>query len=127
MASYRRRRTSLVRTFWVYRRVVALAIVLGLILWFIVINQQAVTVYFPFRLGQLNSSAGVLILLSVLAGTVVGALLTGLVMALRHHRRASKHDHEDTSKPYPIDERPPADYAAKTTEGFEDVPWAEKQ
>ena len=52
MASpYKRRRPSLVRNFWVYRKLIALAMVLGLMLWFIWANNAPVTVSFPFRLG----------------------------------------------------------------------------
>ena len=52
---YKRRRPSIIRNFWVYRRLIGSAILLGLMLWFIWANDTAVTVAFPFRLGQLNS------------------------------------------------------------------------
>src|SRR5262252_1732122 len=71
MASpYKRRRPSIVRNFWVYRRVVGLAMVLGLMLWFIWANNAPVTVSFPFRLGTLTSTTGLVILLSALVGSV---------------------------------------------------------
>jgi uncharacterized integral membrane protein len=119
-----RRRASLPRTFWVYRRLIALAMLLGLILWFIVINRQAVTVYFPFGLGKIDSSTGIVILLSAFAGSVVTALTTGLILTIRRHRHP-----EGTplfGKPDPLadlpEDRPPPDYAVKTTEGFPDSP-----
>ena len=46
------------------------ALVLGLMLWFIWANNEPVTVAFPFRLGQLTSTVGVVILLSALVGSV---------------------------------------------------------
>ena len=51
---YKRRRPSIVRNFWVYRRLVGLAVVLGLMLWFIWANNAPVTVAFPFGLGTLH-------------------------------------------------------------------------
>lgn len=119
-----RRRASLPRTFWVYRWLIALAMVLGLILWFIIINRQAVTVYFPFGVGKIESSTGVVILMSVFGGSVVTSLLTGLILTIRRHRQPGGASHTgklDPSRDFP-DDRPPPDYAAKTTEGFPDSP-----
>ena len=48
---YKRRRPSIVRNFWVYRRLIGSAVLLGLMLWFIWANDAAVTVAFPFGLG----------------------------------------------------------------------------
>ena len=46
MASpYKRRRPSLVRNFWVYRRVVGLAMALGLMLWFIWAGASGANLY----------------------------------------------------------------------------------
>lgn len=119
-----RRRASLPRTFWVYRWLIALAMVLGLILWFIVINRQAVTVYFPFGIGKIDSSTGVVILLSTFGGSVVTALMTGLVLTIRRHRHPGGASF--FSKLEPISElpedRPPPDYAVKATEGFPESP-----
>ncbi len=126
MASpYRRRRPALLRNFWVYRYLIAAAFVLGVILWFILINNTAVAVTFPFRLGKVESSAGVLILLSALAGSLATALLMTLGFAVHRLRRpgdpAGKGEGPLDELP---DERPPTDYAARTTEGFTDAPWA---
>src|SRR5580704_1415021 len=66
---YKRRRPSLVRNFWVYRRLVGLAMVLGLMLWFIWANNAKVTVFFPFGLGTYESRLGLIILLSALVGS----------------------------------------------------------
>ena len=66
---YKRRRPSILRNFWVYRRLVLVAMVLGLLLWFIWANNEQVTVAFPFRLGKVTSSVGVIILTSALVGS----------------------------------------------------------
>jgi uncharacterized integral membrane protein len=119
-----RRRASLPRTFWVYRWLIALAMVLGLILWFIVINRQAVTVYFPFGLGKIDSSAGVVILMSAFGGSVVTALTTGLILTIRRHRHPGGTTFFGKSEPLGDlpEDRPPPDYAVKTTDGFPELP-----
>ena len=68
---YKRRRPSIIRNFWVYRRLIGTAVLLGLMLWFIWANNDQVTVAFPFGLGKLTSTTGVVILLSML-GRFVG-------------------------------------------------------
>src|SRR3954469_7519076 len=123
---YRRRRPSILRNLWVYRRLIGSAILLGLTLWFIWANDTAVTVAFPFRLGSLNSRLGVVILLSAL----VGSLLTFLVMTFLFTMRRIRGPHGASSTVEPraatgLDEdRPPPDYAAKTTDGFSNPPWS---
>ena len=118
MGSPYRRRPSLIRTFWLYRYLIAAAVVLGLLLWFIWSNDAPVTVYFPFRLGQLGSTAGVVILLSALAGSLVTILMIGLIVAVRRIRRPAAPGVDETTPALPED-RPPSDYAAKTPEGFQ--------
>jgi uncharacterized integral membrane protein len=120
---YRGRRPSLVRNFWVYRRLVALAFVLGLMLWFIWANDARVTVAFPFGLGTLTSTTGLVILLSALLGSVITALAMTLFLALRRASAASPRP-ADVEAPRPGEDRPPADYAAKTTEGFPESRWS---
>ena len=78
---YKRRRRSLIRNFWVYRRLIGSAVLLGIMLWFIWANNTAVTVAFPFRLGHLNSSLGMVILLSAVFGSLVTFLIMTVVMA----------------------------------------------
>jgi uncharacterized integral membrane protein len=116
MASpYKRRRPSIVRNFWVYRRLVGLALVLGLMLWFIWANNSAVTVAFPFRLGKLESTLGLVILLSALVGSIATALTMTLVYAWRRVHSSGSPPHDDEIAPLP-DDRPPAGYAAKASE-----------
>jgi hypothetical protein len=74
-------------------------------------------------LGQLTSTTGIVILLSALVGSLATILLTTVFFALRRLR--STQNPQDTSNPHdlPID-RPPPDYAAKTTEGFPNAHWS---
>ena len=121
---YKRRRPSLIRNFWVYRRLVALAIVLGVLLWFMLINNTAVTVVFPFRLATVSSTTGIVILISALVGSLATALVMTLLRALRRHRDPESRpaaDRRDLTG-----ELPPSDYAARTNEGFPDAPWSGK-
>ena len=83
---YRRRRPSIIRNVWVYRRLIGSAILLGLMLWFVWANDTAVTVAFPFRLGQLKSSVGVVILLSAVLGSLMTFLTMTVVLATRKLR-----------------------------------------
>jgi uncharacterized integral membrane protein len=119
-----KRRPSLVRTFWIYRYLIAAAMALGLLLWFVLINNAPVTVYFPFRMGQLASTAGIVILLSTLAGSLATALVIALWLAVRKIQGSATQGQEAEAEGSTlIDDRPPTDYASKTTEGFSDANW----
>jgi uncharacterized integral membrane protein len=120
---YKRRQPSLLRNFWVYRWLILLAFVLGLMLWFVVINNTRVTVYFPFRVGEITSRLGIVILLAALAGSVVTATAMTLVIAIRRHRTAAPEPKDVKTADY-AEDRPPAGYAAKTQEGFSDAHWS---
>jgi len=120
---YKRRKPSIIRNFWVYRRLIGTAILLGLMLWFIWANHEPVTVSFPFGLGKLTSTTGVVILLSALVGSLVTILVTTLIFAIRRIR--SPHVlHDQPGPTATAADRPPADYAAKTTEGFPNAHWS---
>jgi uncharacterized integral membrane protein len=112
---YKRRKPSIVRNFWIYRRLVGLAMVLGLMLWFIWANNAAVTVAFPFGLGKLSSTIGLVILLSALVGSVATALTMTIVYTWRKVQSPAARPADDDYAPLP-DDRPPADYAAKASE-----------
>jgi uncharacterized integral membrane protein len=118
---YRRRKPSILRNFWDYRRLVLVALVLGLLLWFIWANNEKVTVAFPFRMGQVTSSVGVIILTSALVGAVATLLLTTLYVTIRG-RRASR-PADTLEKGRSDDDLPPTDYAAKTGEGLSGSRW----
>ena len=128
---YKRRRRSLVRNLWVYRRLVALAVVLGLILWFVLTNNERVSIAFPFGLGNFQSTTGLVILLSALVGSVATGLGITVVWAIRTRNRLGPEDDlvgpaDPRLKGGPMsDELPPPDYAAKTGEGLSrGEPWA---
>ncbi|MHB1561598.1 MAG: lipopolysaccharide assembly protein LapA domain-containing protein [Isosphaeraceae bacterium] len=121
---YKRRRPSIIRNFWVYRRLIGTAILLGLMLWFIWANGEKVTVAFPFGLGNLTSTTGIVILLSALVGSVVTILATTVVFALRR-LRTTPAPQEPPSPSEPPPDLPPPNYAAKTTEGFPNAHWSD--
>ncbi len=119
----RRRSASLIRNLWVYRRLVAAAVLMGVMLWFIVINNTQVIVRFPFGLGKMESTSGLAILLGALAGSAITALLMTLFLTMRRLRSSGGRADEADPSAIPED-RPPTDYAAKTTEGFPDADWS---
>ena len=119
---YRRRKPSIIRNLWVYRRLIGAAILLGLMLWFVWANDTAVTVAFPFRLGQLNSSVGVVILLSAIIGSLTTFLTMTVVLAARKFR-GSQSPSSSPPPVEPVNDRPPPDYAAKATEGISNPHW----
>ena len=119
---YKRRRPSVVRNFWVYRRLVGLAMVLGLMLWFIWANSAAVTVAFPFGLGELTSTVGRVILSSALVGSLLTALTMTIVLAWRRVHPTSARPSDEANRL--ADDRPPADYAAKASEASPEDRWS---
>ncbi len=125
MASpYKRRRPALLRNVWVYRQLIAAAVVLGVLLWFILINGTPVSVAFPFGLGEIKSTLGLLMLLSAAAGAIATILVGGIVLATRRLRRPGGRRDEDEGPSVLPDDRPPTDYAARTTEGFSGPNWS---
>jgi uncharacterized integral membrane protein len=120
---YKRRRLSLLRNFWVYRRLIGAAILLGLMLWFIWANDDKVTIAFPFGLARLTSTSGVVMLLSAVVGSVTTILITTIIIAIRRIRRTQTSHDQPNPTELPTD-RPPADYAAKSTEGFSNAHWS---
>ena len=120
---YKRRRPSIIRNFWIYRRLIGTAVLLGLMLWFISVNHEQVTVEFPFGLGKLTSTTGIVILLSALVGSVATILVTTVIIAFRRMRRTQIPQDPPKATDALVD-RPPPDYAAKTTEGFSNAHWS---
>ena len=115
---YKRRRRSLVRNLWVYRKLVSLAVLLGLILWFVLTNNEQVTIATPFGLGNVHSTTGLVILISALFGSTATALALTAAWAIRRNRLDREQGPVDPPKPMILDELPPPDYAAKTGEGL---------
>jgi uncharacterized integral membrane protein len=120
---YKRRRPSIIWNFWVYRRLIGTAVLLGLMLWFIWANNDQVTVAFPFGLGKLTSTTGVVILLSFLVGSVATILVGSVIFGIRRIR-ASQNPQDPPNPNDMASDRPPADYAAKTTDGFPNAHWS---
>ena len=123
MAYQYKRRPSIFRNLWVYRRLIGSAILLGLMLWFVWANDAPVTVAFPFRLGHLNSSLGVVILLSAVFGSLISILVMTVIVAARRIR-GPKNSPDSLADKGLEEDRPPADYGAKTTEGFSEARWS---
>ncbi|RUL85063.1 LapA family protein [Tautonia sociabilis] len=121
---YRRRKPSLIRNLWLYRHLIASAFVLGVLLWFVVINSASVQVAFPFGLGTLTSSTGVIILLSAVAGSLLTMLAMGVFFALRRLKAGPSPSDDEKGAGVLDDDLPPTDYAAKAPEGLDDAPWA---
>jgi uncharacterized integral membrane protein len=113
---YKRRKPSLLRNFWVYRRLILAAFVLGLLLWFVASNNEKVTIVFPFGLGAFPSTTGLVILLSAFVGSIVTGLILTLWWALRLAK--SKGSETPPNRVSLDDELPPPDYGAKTGEGL---------
>ena len=124
MASpYKRRRSAgFIRNLWVYRRLVLAAILAGLTLWFIMMNNTPVDVQFPFGFGPLKTTSGMAILLGAMAGSVVTVLVVTIVMTMRRFRHGPGHAEKEDHSAIP-DDRPPSDYASKAKEGFPDSRW----
>jgi hypothetical protein len=120
---YKRRKLAIVRNFWVYRRLIGAAVLLGLMLWFIWANSAAVVVKFPFGLGEYTSTVGVVMLLTALVSSVATILVVTLILALKRIRGPHPAPEQSHSRDQQSD-RPPPDYAAKTTEGFSNAPWS---
>jgi uncharacterized integral membrane protein len=122
---YKRRRPSVVKNVWVYRRLIAVAMVLGLLLRFIWVNSAPVTVSFPFGLGSLTSTTGLVILLSALVGSLSTEMTMTLFLALRRRRGGGdgRVEEKDLRSAIPED-RPRADFASKASEVFPYVDWS---
>lgn len=117
---YRRRKPSILRNVWVYRRLVMVAVVLGLLLWFVGTNNERVTIAFPFRLGQVSSTTGVISLVSALVGSLATVMVMTVLWAFRA-RRSPQSGESDAKERFEDVELPPANYAAKAGEGQSDL------
>lgn len=81
----------MIRNCWIYRRVIALAAVLGLALAFIVTNREEVHVAFPF-IGTVRSWCGVVMLASALFGAAATWLVLTVRSTLREARERRAHE-----------------------------------
>ncbi len=121
---YKRRRPALASRVWAYRHVLVAALVLGVLGWFCWANRASATVMLPFGLGKIESTLGIVILLSGLFGSLATALVFGVILAFRKLRSGpSSADEEEGPSPL-ADDRPPADYASKIGEGRSADAWS---
>lgn len=124
---YSRKRPSLIRSLWTYRKLVGTAALLGVLLWFIWVNGAQVEVSFPFGLGTVQSGLGVVILASAILGGLFTALAIGAYWTMRKFKDHGG-PHPDAEVP-PVgkvrdDDLPPPDYGSRTTEGFSAAKWS---
>lgn len=124
---YKRRKPSLIRNLWIYRHLIAIAFVIGVLLWFVVINNATVEVAFPFGMGSLTSSTGIIILLSAMVGSVLTMMALGVIYALRRLKAGVEMAELEKGSPVLDDDLPPSDYASKTPEGFDPSPWSGRE
>jgi hypothetical protein len=80
-----------------------------------------VTVEFPFGLGHLASTVGLVSLMSAAVGALVTALGTAVAMTFRRIQAAREAGVDAAELD---DDRPPADYAAKTPDGLSNSQWS---
>ena len=75
------------RNLWIYRRLFAVACLLGIALYFVVTNNEPVKVSFPF-LGEIGSKSGIVMLISAL----LGAGASWLAWTIRHVWREARRE-----------------------------------
>ncbi len=78
---------------------------------------------FPFGVAKIASSTGVVILVSFMAGSLATVLVFSVFFAIRKIR-TSQYPQDPPNQNDLASDRPPADYAAKTTEGFPNAHWS---
>jgi uncharacterized integral membrane protein len=76
---------KMMQNLWIYRRLLALALMLGVALYFVGMNREAVKVTFPF-LGEIDSTSGIV----MLASAALGAVACWLVMTFRYALREAR-------------------------------------
>ena len=76
---------QMIRNLWIYRRLLALAVLLGVALFFVLSNREPVKVSFPF-LGGIDSTSGIVMLVSA----ALGAAVCWLVTTFRHAWREAR-------------------------------------
>ena len=96
---------QMIRNLWIYRRLVGLAVVLGVVFFFVGANWSDVEVNFPF-IGSLKSRVGVVMLISA----ALGAAATWLTMTFRRAIEDARREREQ--RPTEPSSRPQANVAA---------------
>jgi uncharacterized integral membrane protein len=106
----------MLRNLWIYRRLLALTLVLGVALSFVFTNREAVKVTFPF-LGEIDSTSGIV----MLASAALGAAACWLVMTIRHAFREAREQTAEPERPASMTGREHyrgTEAEAKKTEGL---------
>ena len=98
----------MIRNLWIYRRLIALAVLLGIAFSFVMSNRESVKVSFPF-LGELDSTSGIVMLVSA----ALGAAVCWLVMTFRHAMREAR---SQRAKPEEQTPAPPSQNDRQSTE-----------
>jgi uncharacterized integral membrane protein len=108
---------QMMRNLWIYRRIVVLAVILGIALFFIGSNREPLKVTFPF-LGGIDSTSGIV----MLASAVLGAAACWLVMTFRQALREARGQRAETERPKPAlgsdERRRGSEPEVKKTEGL---------
>ena len=90
---------QMIRNLWIYRRVLLLAVLLGIVLYFVFTNNKPLEVSFPF-IGEISSTSGIV----MLASAALGAAACWLVLTFRRALRDAHRERrpvEDPAKPPP--------------------------
>jgi uncharacterized integral membrane protein len=107
---------KMLRNLWVYRRLLALALMLGIALYFVAKNNTQVKVAFPF-LGEIDSTSGIVMLTSAALGAVACWLVMTFRRALRE-ARGKLAEPEQAKLPASPEHRRGTESEAKKTEGL---------
>ena len=82
----------MIRNLWIYRKVILLAIVVGVVVSFLWTNKREVDVNFPF-VGTITSYLGIVMMVSA----ALGAGLTWMVMTFRFSIQQARQDQAETT------------------------------
>ena len=103
----------MIRNLWIYRRVLVLAVLLGIAASFVMSNSEPVKVSFPLVRLEISSTSGLVMLVSA----ALGAGATWLVLTFRHAVQSAREQKfrsgEQPEKPPPEVQRVPQATAQK--------------
>jgi uncharacterized integral membrane protein len=88
---------QMIRNLWIFRRLVALAVIFGLALFFVMSNREPVRVTFPL-LGSIDSNSGWVMLISAALGAAASWLVLTFRFAWREARAEKQRAAEATSE-----------------------------
>ncbi len=94
---------QMIRNLWIFRRLVALAVVLGLALFFVMSNREPVRVTFPL-VGGIDSTSGKLMLISAGLGAAASWLVLTFRFAWREAQAEKQRATETPAEPRAADD-----------------------